>query len=467
MKEPKEKKPVKASENPLVPHYKYNEPNDPIILFRGPIGGLEEAEVDGSVELNFHRRPGIEWSVDPGGPRRLSPNREVSLEMRGPDGVKTMDAIASGFDEGWSNGTEFGAKETPVSSIIAHWFNLPDWNGTIPLVMTTEDGVPYDWSNRWRLEADGWQITFDARPDYKDAIKDIGRRRLYVMTHVMELRRTNGADFTVGQAEAVLEALHVGISFALGRWAAPMLPVAFDSEGRIVWEDWRTLHCDPLDSISPGWWYTRTMEPLGELLVAIIAQCSNPTRISYLRFQMMFAIVSINASGFVETRIINGTAGLEHIGWERLFLSGKMNKRQYEGWEPYQGVKHKAAGRLRLLLEEAGISVHLDPTLLPSAHQFATRNGATFDGADIVTQVRNRLVHPEGGQEAVYDDSGLLTEVWGLTRHYLVLLILHSLGYMGDYRDLRQFSGFAWDVISVPWAEDDESSSNGIKADDV
>ncbi|WP_155830134.1 hypothetical protein [Glycomyces tenuis] len=455
------------SEIPLTPFYEYNEPNEPIILFDGTIGGLEEAEVTGSVELSFQRRPGIEWHADPGKRRRLSPNREVSLAMHRPDGVVTMDAIASSFDDGWSNGAEFGTKETPVSSIVAHWFNLPDWNGTIPLVMTSEDGMSYDWSNRWRLEASGWQITFDARPDYKDAIKDIRRRRLYVMTHVMELHRTNGAEFTVSEAKAVLESLHVGISFALGRWAAPMLPVAFDSEGKVVWEDWRTLHCDPLDSISPGWWYTKTMEPLGELLGAVIARCSDQNKLSYLRFQMMFAIVSINAPGLVETRIINGTAGLEHIGWEKLFLSGMMNEKQYNGWQPYQGKTYKAAGRLRLLLEAAGVPVNLDPALSPSAHQFATRNGDKFDGADVVTQVRNRLVHPEGGQEAVYNDSGLLTEVWGLTRHYLVLLILHSLGYTGAYRDLRQFSGFAWDVISVPWIDDDKPPSNDIKGDDA
>ena len=43
------------------------------------------------------------------------------------------------------------------------------------------------------------------------------------------------------------------------------------------------------------------------------------------------------------------------------------------------------------------------------------------------------------------------TEVWALTRHYLTLLILHSIGYCGSYRDLRKIRGSVWDVGEVPW----------------
>ena len=39
-----------------------------------------------------------------------------------------------------------------------------------------------------------------------------------------------------------------------------------------------------------------------------------------------------------------------------------------------------------------------------------------------------------------------------MARHYLVFLILHSMGYRGPYRDLRRTSGRAGDVAEVPWA---------------
>ena len=78
--------------------------------------------------------------------------------------------------------------------------------------------------------------------------------------------------------------------------------------------------------------------------------------------------------------------------------------------------------------------------------------GAVLDGPDMVTQIRNRLVHPKAAQERVYRLDGLLAEVWLLARHYLVLLILHSLGYQGSYRDLRKLRRLAGDVDKVPWA---------------
>ncbi len=44
-----------------------------------------------------------------------------------------------------------------------------------------------------------------------------------------------------------------------------------------------------------------------------------------------------------------------------------------------------------------------------------------------------------------------MAEVWLLTSHYLALLILKSLGYQGDYRDLRRRHGWASETAKVPW----------------
>jgi hypothetical protein len=110
----------------------------------------------------------------------------------------------------------------------------------------------------------------------------------------------------------------------------------------------------------------------------------------------------------------------------------------------------------RRLLTHAQIPSDIDAALLPVTARFAAeeqqRQGKVLDGPDVVTQIRNRLVHPRGAQERVYRLDGLVAEVWRLTRHYLVLLILHSLGYQGSYRDLRKTGGWAGDVGDVPWS---------------
>ena len=68
----------------------------------------------------------------------------------------------------------------------------------------------------------------------------------------------------------MLTALHVGVSFALGRWAAPMLPVGEGANGEIVWESWRVPHCDPARQTSPGWWYQREHGSLADFLDRVI-----------------------------------------------------------------------------------------------------------------------------------------------------------------------------------------------------
>ena len=108
-----------------------------------------------------------------------------------------------------------------------------------------------------------------------------------------------------------------------------------------------------------------------------------------------------------------------------------------------------------MVLEDARIPLDIDRTVLPVSAKHAEQVKQTqkldLDGADLVTRTRNRLVHPEATQEPVYRLSGLVAEAWLLTCHYLVLLILNSLGYEGAYRDLRKRHGWASGTARVPW----------------
>jgi len=170
---------------------------------------------------------------------------------------------------------------------------------------------------------------------------------------------------------------------------------------------------------------------------------------------MMLAIEATNDRGFLEQRIMTAAAGLEHIMWQTLVRGGLMTEEHYLGHEKYQGKRLKAHDKLRIVLEAAQIPVDIDASLLPAIARFAvaerTRQGRRLDGADIVTQIRNQLVHPKDALETIYEFQGLLTEVWLLARHYLVLLILQNLGYRGTYRDLRKLEGWAGDVGEVLW----------------
>jgi hypothetical protein len=351
-----------------------------------------------------------------------------------------------GFNSGWSNGASFGSDQIPVNRMLAHWFNLPDWHGPEVLEDAAKDGGLCWWRGRWVMGAGGWTITLDVRPDHATVWRDLHLADVYVMTHIMEIRRTDNADFTAADAEPVLEALHVGISFALGRWAAPMLPVGLDGSGAIVWENWRAGPCDRARSPSPGWWYEQDHAVLAEFLKLVITAFGDPDRRTRVRMQMGLAIAATGDKGFVEQRIMIGFSGLEHLMWQNLVLNGPVAKNDFQ--------RAHAADNLRTVMTDAKITANVDASVLPAIASLAAlkaSEGLNMDGAEAVAWTRNRLVHPDNRTQQVYQPGGLLAEVWLLLRHYLVLLILHSLGYGNSYRDLRSLSGQASDTRKVPW----------------
>ncbi|MFD3930030.1 hypothetical protein [Streptomyces sp. NPDC058614] len=432
---------------PLTPVYPYNEPGQAVLLHDGPIGGLGAVDVPGRVELTCSNGFNLAWEVDGGATPGFSNRDEVPLTLRRPVGDVVMPGVPRNVAGGWSNEAVFGRPEAPLTRILVHWFNLPNWHGPLGLMEKTARGE-HEWSGRWLHQVDGWKITLDVRPDHRQIWQELHKTDVYVMTHVMEVRRVDGAAFTADEADSLLTALNVGISFALGRWAAPMLPVGEDSDGRVVWEQWRAAHCDPARSYSDGWWYDQDHDSLGKFLSLVVSVFADPDKLTPLRFQMMYAISAMRSRDFVEPRIIMSTAGLEHIMWQSLVLSGALAEQEYQ--------RRPAHDLLRTVLRDAQIPVVINPRLLPAAAQYAAdvkaKENKDIDGADVVTWVRNRLVHPQESQERVYRWDGLTRDAWLLARHYLVLLILNSVGYSGSYRDLSRLQDWVSDVAKVPWS---------------
>ncbi|GLF95562.1 hypothetical protein [Streptomyces yaizuensis] len=372
---------------------------------------------------------------------------ELFLLARGIElPVQSLDAIS-----GISNGTSYGDPAAPLSRVVAHWFNLPRWHGTDHLVAQTINGSPQVVAGgRSVYESDGWKITLDVRADHKAIFSDVRQTDVHVMTHVMEVRRLDGTSFTATEVEPLLSALHLGLSFALGRWVAPALPVGQNDQGETVWGQWGPMLCDPARKTSSGWWYPEDQESLAALLDCLLPSFRDPGREQSLRLQIQYAITAIVDRGFVEQRIMSGAAGLEHVMWQELVLNSRLTEAEFKS---HSWPAHK---KLRWLLMDAETDLRVRADQLPAAAFFVAGlevSGERLpDGADVVTRVRNRLVHPKEEQEPVYRIKGLVAETWFLTRHYLTMLVLHSIGYRGRYQDLSRTNGWVGETMPVPWA---------------
>jgi hypothetical protein len=86
----------------------------------------------------------------------------------------------------------------------------------------------------------------------------MGETRDFGITHVGELARADGAEFTAGEAAEVLYLVANRSSFAVGRWVPPELPVGYDAAGNVAWEAWASWRCDPAES-RLSWWDNQTV----------------------------------------------------------------------------------------------------------------------------------------------------------------------------------------------------------------
>jgi hypothetical protein len=433
---------------PVEGVYAFNTPGAPVVLHDGPIGSPHDLETLGIVELRFAPEPGLVWRLPQTDHHPFDPlPDDAALHIARPYGTAELPAQHRNHEEGWSNGAPLGDSQAPLQRLIAHWFNLPALHGQHHLITRTEGGEHTIHRGRWSHETGGWKITLDIRPDHRGIWKDLHRTRVYVMTHIMELSRTDGSAFTADEAKPILRALHMGFSFALGRWAAPLLPVGFGAQDQILWEEWAVRHCDPAKAIS-GWWTYWDSDALRMLVTSLISACGDPDYAARVNRQLTYAISVTRDEGFVEQRIMVGAAGLEHTLWQRFVLSGDMTSAQYNNLPA-----HKL---LRRALRSASIPLTIHPEHLPALAELAAArkrdHGANMDGADVVTWVRNKLVHPTAAEEDVYRFKSAMTETWLLTRHYLTLLILESLGYQGAYTSMAAGHRYVGESVKVPWA---------------
>jgi hypothetical protein len=433
----------RIDEVPLEPVYPFNQAGASIVLYEGPVGGVQESARAGAVELSLGSRPSLRWWVEAEKGDRYDHRDVGSVRLRRRGREWTVAAHRRSAIDGWIDQAEFSTPNADLRRVLVHWLNLPDVIGPIGLVRS-EGGRSHWWAGRSRIEVDGWRLTLDTRPDHGDAFKDADTVHVYVLTHVMEIQRIDGSSFDVSAVQHLLEALRVGLSFAFGRWVAPVLPVGYDSSGQVVWEAWTSPICDPARRVGSAWLWRGRPDDLTELVTRTVAAFNDPDRRGSTRFQMQLAVQTVE-SGFVEQRIMAAFPALENLAWVALVLDGQMTPAEYEIKKP----GNYAADKLRRLLTGAGIPTDVDAAL-PALAAFANHEGV--DGPSAVTRVRNRLLHPRSPEDEIYRLDGLVQDTWLLVRYYLALLVLHSIGYQGAYVKLVPPTGWASNAVPVPWA---------------
>lgn len=419
------------SRRPLAPTYPFVEPSTNVELYAGQAMLGDDDIGYTKVWLTMTGELSIRWAADDGcddiGP--------AVLRLNHPEygAVQIATHVTSTAGRGSVDPSDLGSRTDRVSHVIAHWINLPP---VFPAEELVSGGA--NWSGRWTCEAAGWRFVLDARPDLPARADEFGNSHEYVITHTGHISRANGTTFTADDVEDVLYAWQTALSFALGRWVTPALPVGYDDDRR-VWERWTPWRGDRAFS-NYHWWDTHKSDDLADFTQRFISAWFSPDH-DAIRHLAHHMISANHATTTMEARLMLAQAGLEYLAWVDHVLTNRMSKKDFE--------QVHAAERIRLLLRNAGVPVDL-PSELAALKTIGVDDPR--DGAHVLTWMRNRLVHPKDAAEP-YRIEHALTQAWQLSMHYGELLLLHRLGYQGSY--LKRFPPGRWahDSTHVPWRD--------------
>jgi hypothetical protein len=296
---------------------------------------LLQAEVAAGVPVDINSTVAVEF---------LQSSRELDceiLEAKLFSNEPQLIILRTSEDLGWGDGG------VPVTVLAFTIPNFPDFFAT---------GQPggYRREEVIRLAHDEWCITIYSTSDVRERKKRLRLEGGYAITATGEISRVDGGLFTLAEVEHQLSALRLLLSFACGRWTAPLLPTGLDLNRVPVWQRWRVPLID--SGISVFTWFGRDhAECLSSVFSGLVDKSADltwKTPISHAIY--WFVRANSNAAG-ADGSLILSHAALENLSWTYLVESTRTLSRSKFKMRP-------AADKIRLLLSSSGI-----PTAVPKS----------------------------------------------------------------------------------------------------
>src|SRR5699024_3909816 len=386
--------------SPIRGHYPFNEPNEPVKVYSGPLIIDNKVTENCSIEARWLPRQEIRWTTNISA--ELSEiltleEKDISFQSKDGHSVRARARIRTTNPlSGWIGKIETGNQNEPMRKLIAYWINATNVIGSDP-ISAHEPSRERTVRGRSRFSANGYLITMDARRDLSQKIRESKENGGYFISHAMEISRENSEDFTTVDAQELLESLRLAMSFARGSWTSPCLPVGFNANNSIVWQSWSANHAEVYGR-GVSWWDPHRSQDLTHFMELYLKVFGNPSLWPTLRFLTQSSIAS-NTKGFLEQKIITAFSAIENLSWHTYVSSGKRSEQN-----------HKSRGqgkRVRELVNQLNLGLNIPENLVILKNW--AKKMELGDAPMAITEIRNRLVHPKEPGE-IYDTKGLLTE---------------------------------------------------------
>lgn len=443
----------------IKPFYETPEPGKEIQLIKDNDAILKQngTEVKGTVQITQEWSPmGLYWDFT-GVEFEAFGFGEVELESKsfkasGRLFSQSRDRV-SGFIEGK---VEVGS-DHKIDRVTIHLPNYPDFISTNDFHDEITDGTTKT-SIRWNevvLEVNDWRIRLQP---YRDifALRQKGREsQKVVLSGVGQIRKADGSEFKKKKVEPILEALRIFLSFAFAEWSPPLLVVGSNDVAEKSCQFWRNYDVSPRPYLR-GWADEHHGHYLADAFPGFMARWSLESWQEPLELAVTWLIEASRQPGGSEGAIAFGQIPLEMLAW-LIFVDDRsiIDSDEFD--------KLSAASKLQMLLAHCGIPFEIPPnlsTLAKIATEQQKKSGKNVTGPQLVTKVRNTIIHPNQKNRKIlaeWEDAHSVKigeirwETQQLFKWYITLVLLRLVGYSGKYAN-RLTPRKMGDVEFVPWA---------------
>jgi hypothetical protein len=441
------------------------EQNQPILLYTGELELVEDDQVIvGSGKIEFTWLPKIitQFSICYNTDSRLfvgglSPKSNSSLKFLMPEiSTEKLADKALVLKKSSSNGSirvvgklfnlELG-NGSNLSYVIFHLTNVLNYYG----VYVEDSNVKSSgMARRLVLVSIDWRVTIDTIN--RNTIDSLEEGSGYAITHVAKLERIDGSIFSSCAAEEILCGLNYFLSFVIGRWVSPVLPVGFNSNGQRVWEKWLHYRTIAYNKSTVSWFPQLDPSFISVAFAGFMKWWSNEDWQESFKL-LIYWYVESNNSG-IEEGILMTQSACELLAW--LVLVQERKVISDDGLD-----KLKSEDSLRLLFSWLQIPITMPPVpeksplFLEALQKMLKAESNLLDCAGCITAIRNRITHPKrkGKSTTILKySSEERTEAYILSKWYLELCLLRLFGYDGVYANRLYKSRWEGDYDQVPWA---------------
>lgn len=311
-----------------------------------------------------------------------------------------------------------------VDEVVFLLPNFADYLGTG--YRTTDNAVV---NGRLRLTADPWFVEVDQLPEAGDIRKNIHAHGGYGIAHLGRFQKLDGSEFSREEAGEFLELLHFLFSFTRGLRSGPVVPIGLRG-GKRVWERWVRANVSPHSGVR-YWFPSVRLEDLDALVTGFLDRWESPAWKETLRIAIHTYTASNENEGALEGSLVLAQTALELLTWAYFEEEGGKSLRTAEDlkWTDE---------RIGFLLDELGIPRDLPEwphELRQTGNRVTGRVGPITDGPELVTWLRNRIVHPQQKRRDQIRPISARARfhVRQLALWYVELILLRVCAYSGAY----------------------------------